>query len=81
MTMGKTPNGRLSHPHIEGVNAFINSARAVVDLSGNIILHLKLIVLYYTKKFIFAFYNLYIRCCDFNLLVWLLLIHYQKYFV
>ena len=36
MTMGKTPDGRLSHPYIEGVNAFINSARAVVDLSGNI---------------------------------------------
>ncbi|XP_030963985.1 uncharacterized protein LOC115985160 [Quercus lobata] len=34
--MGKTPDGRLSHPYIEGVNAFINSARAVVDLSGNI---------------------------------------------
>ena len=36
MTMGKTPDGRLSHPYIEGVNAFINSARAVVDLNGNI---------------------------------------------
>ena len=36
MTMGKTPDGRLSHPYIEGVNAFINSARVVVDLSGNI---------------------------------------------
>ena len=24
MTMGKTPDGRLSHPYIEGVNAFIN---------------------------------------------------------
>ena len=36
MTMGKTPDGRLSHPYIEGVNAFINSARAIVDLSGNI---------------------------------------------
>ena len=34
--MGKTPNGRLSHPYIEGVNAFINFARVVVDLSGNI---------------------------------------------
>ena len=36
MTMGKIPDGRLSHPYIEGVNAFINSARVVVDLSGNI---------------------------------------------
>ena len=35
--MGKTPDGRLSHPYIEGVNAFINSARAIVDLSGNIL--------------------------------------------
>ena len=30
MTMGKTPNGRLSHPYIEGVNAFINFARVDV---------------------------------------------------
>ena len=37
MTMGKTPDGRLSHPYIEGVNAFINFATAVVDLSGNIL--------------------------------------------
>ena len=36
MTIGKTPDGRLSHPYIERVNAFINFARAVVDLSGNI---------------------------------------------
>ena len=36
MTMGKIPDGRLSHPYIEGVNAFINFARVVVDLSGNI---------------------------------------------
>ena len=36
MTMGKTPDGKLSHPYIEGVNAFINFARVVVDLSGNI---------------------------------------------
>ena len=36
MTMGKTPDGRLSHPYIEGVNVFINFARVVVDLSGNI---------------------------------------------
>ena len=36
MTMGKTADGRLSHPYIEGVNAFINFARAVVDSSGNI---------------------------------------------
>ena len=36
MTMGKTPNGRLSHPYIEGVNEFINFARVVVDSSGNI---------------------------------------------
>ncbi|KAK9983782.1 hypothetical protein SO802_033307 [Lithocarpus litseifolius] len=33
--MGKTLDGRLSHPFIEGVNAFINFARAVVDLNGN----------------------------------------------
>ena len=37
MTIGKTPDGRLSHPYIEGVNAFINFARVVVDLSGNIL--------------------------------------------
>ena len=37
MTMSKTPNGRLSHPYIEGVNAFINFSRAIVDLSGNIL--------------------------------------------
>ena len=36
MTMGKTPNGRLSHPYIEGVNAFINFAIVVMDSSGNI---------------------------------------------
>ena len=36
MIMGKTPNGRLSHPYIEGVNAFINFVKVVVDLSGNI---------------------------------------------
>nr|XP_023904974.1 uncharacterized protein LOC112016705 [Quercus suber] len=36
MTIGKTPDGRLSHPYIKGVTAFINSARAVLDLSGNI---------------------------------------------
>ena len=34
--MGKIPDGRLSHPYIKKVNAFINFARAVVDLSGNI---------------------------------------------
>ena len=36
MTMGKTPDGRLSYSYIKGVNAFINFARAAVDLSGNI---------------------------------------------
>ena len=36
MTIGKTPDGRLSHSYIEGVNAFINFARVVVDSSGNI---------------------------------------------
>ena len=36
MIMGKTPDGRLSHPYIEGVNAFINFARVVMDSSGNI---------------------------------------------
>ena len=36
MTIGKTLDGRLSHPYIEGVNEFINFARAIVDLSGNI---------------------------------------------
>ena len=36
MTMDKTPDGRLSHPYIEGVNAFINFARVAVDLNGNI---------------------------------------------
>ena len=37
--------------------------------------YLKLIVLYYTWKSIFAFYNLYVRSCDFNSLVWLLLMY------
>ena len=37
MTMGKTPDDRLSHPYIEGVNVFINSAKAVVGLSDNIL--------------------------------------------
>ena len=37
MTIGKTANGRLSHPYIEGVNVFINFAKAAVDLSGNIL--------------------------------------------
>ncbi|XP_050289827.1 uncharacterized protein LOC126727977 [Quercus robur] len=37
MTMGKTPDGRLSHPYIEEVNAFINFAKAVVNLSSNIL--------------------------------------------
>ena len=37
MTRGKTPNGRLSHLYIEGVNVFINFTRAVVDLSDNIL--------------------------------------------
>ena len=37
MTMGKTPDGRLSHPYIKGFNTFINFAKAVVDLSGNIL--------------------------------------------
>ena len=36
ITIGKTPDGRLSHSYIEGVNAFINFARVVVDSSGNI---------------------------------------------
>ena len=34
--MGKTPDGRLSHQYIQGVNAFINFVRVVVDSSGNI---------------------------------------------
>ena len=37
MTIGKTANGRLSHPYIEGDNVFINFAKAAVDLSGNIL--------------------------------------------
>ena len=37
MIMGKTLDGRLSRPYITGVNSFINFARAVVDLSGNIL--------------------------------------------
>ena len=111
MTTGKTLDGRLSHPYIEGVNAFINSARAVVDSSGNIpcpcihcvncyrqspytvrihLLHCGIMQSYinwynhgephvlnenihdYLVSTLFAFYNLYIRSCDFNLLVWLL---------
>ena len=40
--------------------------------------YLKLIVLYYIWKSIFAFYNLYIRSCDFNSLVWLLLMHVRN---
>ena len=35
--MGKTPNARLSHPYITRVNAFINFATVIVDLSGNIL--------------------------------------------
>ena len=35
--MDKPPDGKLSRPYIEEVNAFINFARAVVDLSGNIL--------------------------------------------
>ena len=34
--MGKTLDGRFSHPYIEGVNALFNFARVVVDLSNNI---------------------------------------------
>ena len=37
MTMGKIPDGRLSHSYIKGVNAFINFVRAVVHMSGNIL--------------------------------------------
>ncbi|XP_050289784.1 uncharacterized protein LOC126727931 [Quercus robur] len=37
MIVGKTPDGKLSHLYIEGVNTFINFARAVVDLSDNIL--------------------------------------------
>ncbi|XP_075659328.1 uncharacterized protein LOC142629262 [Castanea sativa] len=37
MPMAKTPDGRLSRQYIEGVNTFINFARSVVDLSGNIL--------------------------------------------
>ena len=37
MTMGKISDGRLSHPYIEGVNAFINFVRVFVDMSGNIL--------------------------------------------
>ena len=36
ITMGKTPDGRLSRPYIEWINAFINFAKVVVDLTGNI---------------------------------------------
>ena len=36
MTMGKTTDGKLSHPYIERVNTFINFAKAIMDLSGNI---------------------------------------------
>ena len=41
-----------------------------------LVLYLQVNFLCIIWKFIFAFYNLYIRSCDFNLLVWLLLIHY-----
>ena len=37
MTLGKTPDGKLSHPYIEGFNTFINFARVIMDLSGNIL--------------------------------------------
>ena len=36
ITIGKTPDGKLSCPYIEEINAFINFAKVVVDLSGNI---------------------------------------------
>ena len=36
MTLGKTPDGRLSEPYISGVNSFIDFTIAVVDSSGNI---------------------------------------------
>ena len=41
-----------------------------------LVLYLQVNFLCIIWKFIFAFYNLYIRSCGFNLLVWLLLIHY-----
>ena len=37
MTLGKTPNGKLSEPYISRVNSFINFAIAVMDSSGNIL--------------------------------------------
>ena len=36
---------------------------------------IQLQVKHFLVSTLFAFYNLYIRSCDFNLLVWLLLMH------
>ena len=36
MTLGKTPDDRLSEPYISGMNSFIDFTIAVVDSSGNI---------------------------------------------
>ena len=36
MTLGKTPNGRLSEPYISGVNSFIEFTIVVVDSNDNI---------------------------------------------
>jgi hypothetical protein len=36
MTLGKTTNGRMSPQYFQGVDSFINFAKAVVDKNGNI---------------------------------------------
>ena len=36
MTLGKTTNGRISPQYFQGVDSFINFAKAIVDKNGNI---------------------------------------------
>jgi hypothetical protein len=37
ITLGSTTNGRMSPQYFEGVDSFINFAKAVVDKNGNIL--------------------------------------------
>ena len=36
MTLGRTTNGRMSPQYFQGVDSFINFAKAVMDKNGNI---------------------------------------------
>ena len=69
--MDKTLDGRLSHPYIEGVNAFINFAKAVVDLSGNILcpcIHCVNGALFFTCGMYRSFFLLYKSVVEINVL-------------